>query len=245
MNQPDLGEQAISKAAEIGLKSQLDAVENLDIDIRANPLDLAQGKLEAVTIDGKGMVMQKELRAERLVMQTDSIAIDTLKAALGNIELTQTTDAESKIVLLEADIQQAFNSEYIQNKLKNQKIELNGEIFTVNAHNVQFTLPSNQQISLTADIDITETSETKPIALSAKPDRDANGRKIVLKDVAYDNDEAENLALAEALLNSTQEILDLRNFELEGISLQIQRLEIAQGKMIIAASAVIQEFPSD
>jgi hypothetical protein len=244
MNQPDLGEQAISKAAEIGLKSQLNAVENLDIDIRGNPLDLAQGKLEAVTIDGKGMVMQKELRAERLVMQTDSIAIDTLKAALGNIALTQTTNAESKIVLLEADIQRAFNSEYIKNKLKNQKIELDGEILTINARNVEFTLPGNDRLSLTAAIHITEVSETKQIALTAKPSIKANGSKIALKEVEYHHQEAANSALATALLESTQEILDLRNFELEGISLQIQRLEVSQGKMIIAAKALIREFPN-
>lgn len=87
MNQPDLGEQAISKAAEVGIENQLDEVEDLQVDVRANPLDLVGGKLESVTIDGKGMVMQKELRAERLILQTDAIAINAVKAALGNIEL--------------------------------------------------------------------------------------------------------------------------------------------------------------
>ncbi len=34
---PDLGEQTLNKAAEIGLSSQLDEVENLDVDIKTDP----------------------------------------------------------------------------------------------------------------------------------------------------------------------------------------------------------------
>lgn len=77
MNKPDLGEQAISKVAEVGIETQLDEVDNLDVDIRTNPLDLAGGKLESVIIDGKGMVMENDLRAERLIIDTDSIEIDS------------------------------------------------------------------------------------------------------------------------------------------------------------------------
>lgn len=241
MNQPDLGEQAISKAAEIGIENQLDEVEELDVDVRANPLDLVGGKLESVTIDGKGMVMQKELRAERLILQTDAIAVNSVKAALGNIELTQDTNAEAKIVLLEKDLQRAFNSEYIKGKLQNQKLDLNGEIVTINARNVKFTLPGDKKIGLEADIEIAESQTTKNIALSAKLSLDADGNKIAIADVEYHD--RENAAFAQALLDSTKEILDLRNFELDAMSLKIDKLDVCQGKIIMAASAVISKFP--
>ncbi|PSB08188.1 DUF2993 domain-containing protein [Pleurocapsa sp. CCALA 161] len=242
MNKPDLGEQAISKAAEVGIKSQLDEVEELDVDVRANPLDVVGGKLESVTIDGKGMVMKKELRAERLILQTDEIAVDSVKAALGNIKLTQDTNAEAKIVLLEADLQRAFNSEYIKGKLQNQKLDLNGETVTVNARNVKFTLPGEQKIGLEADIEIAESQTTKHIALSAKPSIDADGNKIAIADVEYHD--RENAAFAQTLLDSTKEILDLRNFELDAMSLKIDKLDVCQGKIIMAASAVIRDFPN-
>jgi hypothetical protein len=241
VNQPDLGEQAISKAAEVGIESQLDEVEDLQVDVRANPLDLVGGKLESVTIDGKGMVMKKELRAERLILQTDAIAINAVKAALGNIELTQETNAEAKIVLLEADLQQAFNSEYIKGKLKNQKLDLKGETITVNASNVKFMLPGEGKINLEADIEIAESQTTQHIALSAKPRLDADGNKIAIADVEYHD--AENAAFAQALLDSVKELLDLRNFELDAVSLKIDKLDVGQGKIIMAASAVIREFP--
>lgn len=243
MKEPDIGEKAISKAAEVGIDSQLDEVDDLDVDIRTDPLDLAQGKLESVTVDGKGMVMEKDLRAERLILQTDRIAIDSLKAAFGNIELTKTTNAEAKIVLLEADIQRAFNSEYIKTKLKNQKVDIDGKTVTVNSRNITFTLPGDEKIGLTTDIDIVESQETKQIILSAKLGLDANGNKIAIKDVESHNGEGKNSAFTKALLDSTEEVLDLRNFELEEMSLQISQLEVCPGKIIMAATALIREFP--
>lgn len=240
MNPPDLGEKVISKATEVGIESQLDEVENLQVDVRANPLDLVGGKLESVTIDGKGMVMKKDLRTERLILQTDEIALDAVKAALGKIELTQDTNAEAKIVLVEADLQRAFNSEYIKGKLQNQKLDLDGETVTVNANNVKFTLPGEGKIYLEAEIEIAESKSTKHIALSAKPRLDADGNKIAIADVEYHD--AENAAFAQALLDSTKELLDLRNFELDAVSLKLNKLDVTQGKIVMAARAVISEF---
>ena len=239
----DLGEQAISKAAEVGIDSQLDEVEELDVDVEANPLDVAQGKVKSVTIDAKGMVMNKDLRTERLVLQTDSIDIDALKAAFGDIELEHSTDAEAKIVLKEEDLQRAFNSEYIKDKLKNQKVKIDGETVTVNAENVKFTLPGDEKISLSAEIDIAESSETKKIGVSAKPRVEENGNKIVLEDVEYPNGENTNPELTQTLLDSVSELLDLRNFELDEMSLQIKRLDVRQGKMTMTAHAEVREFP--
>ncbi len=241
MNKPDLGEQAISKAAEIGIESQLDEAENVNVDVRANPLDMMSGELESVTVDGKGMVMEKDLRAERLILQTDEIAIDSMKAALGNIELTRNTNAEAKIVLLEADIQRAFNSEYIENRLENQQVHIDGETVTVNVRNVKFALPGDEKINLKADIDIVESKQAKQIALSAKPELDADGNKIAIANVEYQN--PEDADFAKALLDSTKEVLDLRNFELDEMSLQLDKLEVSSGKIIMAASAVVREFP--
>ncbi len=50
---PGLGEQALNKAAEIGLSSQLDEVDSLDVDIKTDPLKLVQGQVDSVTIEGR------------------------------------------------------------------------------------------------------------------------------------------------------------------------------------------------
>ena len=41
-----LGEQALNKAAEIGLSSQLDEVENLEVKVKTDPFKLMSGELE-------------------------------------------------------------------------------------------------------------------------------------------------------------------------------------------------------
>jgi len=165
-----------------------------------------------------------------------------MQAALGNIKLTHETNAEAKIVLLEADIQRAFNSKYIKSKLENKQIDINGETITVNARNVQFTLPGDNKIGLKAEVDLVESQETKQINLVAKPTLDEGGNRIAIADVEYQNEE--NAAFAQALLDSTKEVLDLRTFEMDAMSLQINRLEACPGKINMAASAVVREFPN-
>ena len=87
--QQGLGEQALNKAAEIGLSSQLDEVEELHVDIKTDPLKAIQGQVDSVTIEGEGMVMQKDLRVEEMDMQVNNVAINPLTAAFGKIELTK------------------------------------------------------------------------------------------------------------------------------------------------------------
>ena len=78
--------------------------------------------------------------------------------------------------------------------------------------------------------------------LLAKPTIDADGNKIAIEDVEYPNGENENLELTKALLESTKELLDLRNFELDEMSLRICRLDVGKGKITMAANASVQEI---
>lgn len=53
----DLGNQALIKVAEIGITSQLDTVEKIEVDIRTDAGKLIQGKVDSVVISGQGLVM--------------------------------------------------------------------------------------------------------------------------------------------------------------------------------------------
>lgn len=243
LGQPDIGEQALSKAAEIGLSSQLDEVEDLKVDIRTDPGKLIQGELERVEIEGKGLVMQKDLRTEKLVVKTNSIAINPLKAAFGEIELKYPTTASADIVLTEQNIERAFNSEYIRDKLQNLKITIDGQPMRVNTRQVQFCLPDDEHIALTAEIFSEQLGGTKEVAFTAVPRLRNNGYCVSLEDVEYPEGEEQTPELTTALLESASELLDLRNFELEGMSLRVKGLEVQNGKLILQAEAHIKEFP--
>ncbi|AFZ18232.1 LmeA family phospholipid-binding protein [Allocoleopsis franciscana] len=243
LGKPDIGEQALSKAAEIGLSTQLDEVEDLDVDIRTDPGKLVQGELESVEIEGKGLVMQKDLRAQELEIKTSNIAINPLSAAFGKIELTRPTDADAHVVLTEQDLERAFNSEYIHNKLQNLQVHVNGQPLVINTRQVQLRLPGDGKILLTAEILLKETGETQTISFSTVPHLTPGGERIALEDIQYSQGKELSPELTTALLDRASELLNLRNFELEGMSLRLKGMDVQKGKLTLQGTAHVEQFP--
>ncbi len=241
-DQPGLGEQALNKAAEVGISSQLDEVEHLDVDIKTNPIELLQGQVDEVKIAGDGLVMKKDLRVEQLDMHMSGVAVNPLKVALGKIELTKPTDASVRAVLTEVDINRAFNSEYVRSQLSNLPVQLNGESTTINAEQVDFHLPGDNKIELKASVLIGD--RTEQVAFSATPVVDSNGQTVALENVEYGEGEELSPELTKALVNQTSEILNLSNFDLQGMSLRIKKLKVETGKLTLQAEAHIEQIPS-
>ncbi len=241
---PGLGEQALNKAAEIGLSNQLDEVENLDVNIKTDPLKVVQGQLDEVTIEGEGLVMQKDLRMEELEMQMNSVAINPLSVAFGKIELTKPTEANTRVVLTEADINRAFNSEYVRSQLQNQKIQINGQQRTIEPQHVDFRLPADGKVALNASVKLIETGENHQVAFSAVPSITANGKSVSLENVEYGESEEISPDLTKSLIDQTSEILNLSNFDLEGINLQVNQLKVEVGKLTLQAQAYVEQIPS-
>ncbi|MGL5881289.1 MAG: LmeA family phospholipid-binding protein [Xenococcaceae cyanobacterium] len=244
---PDLGldtlsQQALSEVAKIGLTSQLDRVDNLDVEINTDPLKLAQGELDFVVIKGEGLVVQKHLRTHQLDLKTDTILLDPLKALVGDIELRQPTSAIALIVLTQEDIQTAFNGDFIQNKLRNLSVKLPDNSVKVNIQNVRFALPDDRHINLSADVFFIESKQTKPIAISFIPSVDRDGYSVSLEEVQNLSEEESAPELVAALLDSARYLLDLRNFEINGMSLRLQKLELQPGKIKLQGEAVVDRF---
>ncbi|MBV9388992.1 MAG: DUF2993 domain-containing protein [Chroococcidiopsidaceae cyanobacterium CP_BM_ER_R8_30] len=242
--QSGLGEQALNKAAEIGMSSQLDEVVELDIDIKTDPLKFVQGEVDSVDVEGKGLVMQKDLRMEAMDMHMDNVAINPLSAAMGKIELNKPTDAETHVVLTEADVNHAFNSEYVGSKLKNLKIDVDGKPMTVDAKQIEFHLPGEGKVVLKAQVLLHETGETEQIAFAAVPSVTDNGKAVMLKDVQYGEGKEISPELTKALVDQSSKILDLSNFNLEGMSLRIRSIDAEAGKLNFQAAAHVEQMPS-
>ncbi len=114
----DLSAAALSKIAEVGIASQLDEVETINVEVKTDPLKMIQGQVESLSIEGTGMVMKEELRVEKMELRTESIAVNPFKIPLGQLELTDSTKATTRLVLTEEDINRAFTSDFIQSKLE-------------------------------------------------------------------------------------------------------------------------------
>lgn len=244
LDQPDIGEQALSKATEVGLSSQLDEVEDITVDIRTDPGKVVQGEVDSVSIKAKGMVMQKDLRMEKMDLHTGKVAINPMSAAFGKVELKHPTDADAHVVLTEQDINRAFNSEYIREKLQNLDINVEGQPTTIDTQQVEFRLPGDNKLGLSAEIQLRKTGETQQVSFTAVPRMNGNGKSIALEEVQYADGREISPELTAALLDKASELLDLRNFELEGMSLRLKGLDLQTGNMTLQAEAHVEQIPS-
>ena len=238
------GEQALNKLAEVALSTQLDEVEKLEVQVKTDPGKLAQGELESLTIDGDGLVIQEGLRMEKMEMQISSIAVNPWKALMGNIELTQPAEGTARVVLTEADINRAFNSESLSDQMRNLSISIDGKPMTIDTLNVDCHLQGAGKVALDAKILLSQTGETRVVSFTTTPRASAGGWGVSLEDIQYPEGQELSPELTKVLMQKASEILNLRNFEMEGISLRIHQIDVDTGKLTLQAEANVTQFPS-
>jgi hypothetical protein len=238
----NLGEQAIDKVAEIAIASQLDESESLSVTVESEPIQLAQGEVKAVTIDGQGLVMKQDLRMEELQVHVKDISVNPLSAMFGKIELNGPALGTARAVLKESDINRAFNSEYISSKLEGLKVDREGKSLTVDVKSVECKLLPSGRIALEAEALVRDTGSTEKIYFTAKPQIDAGGWAVSLQDVEYPEHKEFSPELTAALAQKAGEVLNLRNFELEGMSLRIKQLDVEPGLLTVQAEAKVEQF---
>ncbi|MER3432878.1 MAG: DUF2993 domain-containing protein [Leptolyngbya sp. ERB_1_1] len=241
---PDLDDQAISKVAELGIKSQLDEVENLNVEIDIDPLKVVTGSLNSVAIASEGMVMKQDLRIEHMELNTSSVAINPMSLAFGKIELTHPTEAEAIVTLTEADINRAFSSDFVQGKMQDLQVQVNGETATVDMQKINFGLPGADKVQLSTEVVLQNSQERKTVAFTAVPKISSSGQQVVLEEVEYADNQELSSEFTEAMLNQARELLDLRNFELGDMTLQLKRLAALKEKLILESEAIVNQFPS-
>lgn len=239
-----LGEQALNKIAEVALSTQLDEAERLQVQVKTDPGKLAQGELESLTIEGKGLVMQEDLRMEQMEMQLSPIAVNPWKALMGNIQLTQPAEGTARVVLSEVDINRAFNSEPVSEQMRNLNIHVEGKPVTIETQRVDCHLQGDGKVALEAKILLCQTGETGTVSFTMTPRVSPDGGGVSLEDIQYPEGKELSPELTRALMEKTSEILNLRNFEMEGIVLRIHQIEVEVGKLTLQAEASVTQFPS-
>lgn len=233
---PGLGEQAINKIAEMALASQLDEAEKLQVEVKIEPSHLAKGEVDSLTIEGEGLVTQKDLRMDELEMQIPQIAVNPLNALFGKIQLTKPTEGTARVVLTDADISRALNSENVSTNSRKP-------LYT-GIQQVECSLHAEGKLTLNTEIVLSETGEKRLVSLTTTPRINSSGTGVVLQDVQSANGTELLPEITTALLDRVSEILNLRSFGLEGISLSVHQLDFEAGKLTMFATAVVTKFPS-
>jgi LmeA-like phospholipid-binding len=242
LGEPDLGEQALSKAAEVGITQQLGEVDQVNVDIRTDPLKLIQGKVDSVSVTGEGLVMKNSLRMEKLQVDTGAVAINPASAIFGKIELTQSAEADAHVTLTQEDVNQAFNSDYIRDKMQNLTISPDGEAIAITVQHVDIQFLEGGKVQLKASVLMGETNEAKEIEAIVVPSVKEEGQRIVFEEVSG-TDSGTSSQLTQMILQEIMTLADLRNFELSGMSLLINDLQVQPGQMTLKATTVIEKIP--
>lgn len=241
--EPGLGEQALSKIAEVGITSQLDEVEELNIDIRTDPIKAIQGEVDSVAIAGKGMVIQQDLRMEKIEVKTDTVSIDPLSVVFGNIELTQPTNADARILLKATDLNRALSSDYLRPKLKNLKIEVQGQPTTIHIQQIELSLPGEGRLSMCAEFLVQETGELKQCSAIVVPQLKKNEQQISLEILSFEGQGVTH-ELANALIEQLTKLLDLKNFEIPGMTLRLKEFDVQKDQLVVYATTTVDQIPS-
>ena len=226
--------------------------ESVEVFVRCHPSSkLLQGSIDSFKMSGRGLVIRKAFRAEEMSFETDAVAIDFSAVLSGKIALKQPTQAVAYVTLLEPDINQAFKAELVTKRLQNVSLpeltELSGS--TVSFNEIQLQLMPNNRVKILAKANISN-GDIVPIAITATLAVERR-RRVSYKDPVFEADtvpEAQrevSQALSMAFAHLLDNMVDLDRFDLDGVTMRINRLETQGQSLIFSGYAQIERIPSN
>lgn len=244
-DQPRLEEQALSEALKLGLSSQLDAAEKIAVHVETDLLKMARGKVASVVVEGHGLTVKEDVRLELVELQTNQVSISPLSALLGNIKLDQPVDTTARIVLTEADINQALNSDYVKNKIPSLELNVEEKLVTIA---IQFPLEMRLsdvgKIHFSGAIKLTEVDGIRSISFAAVACPCTDTQPILLETFCCDPGQGVSIPFMIALLSRLQELISRPYFQLEGVILQIKTMQVEPGSLTVEAQIRTNQIPA-
>ncbi|MCA1993801.1 MAG: DUF2993 domain-containing protein [Coleofasciculus sp. S288] len=249
----DWGEQMLNTAASKTIRHLFTQSESVEVSVRCFPSSkLLQGSIDSFKMSGRGLVIRREFRAEEMSFETDAVSLDFGSILKGQLTLKQPTQAIAQVVLTEADINDAFKAQLVRKRLENLSVPALSELSggqPISFTDVQVTLQPNDRIKLFAKADLSDRGLI-PISMTSTLTVDRR-RRILFKDSQFEPDAVpEPLRdISQTLTTALDEILnnmvDLDRFNLDGVTMRINRLETQGKKLIFSGYAQIERVPNN
>lgn len=249
----DWGERILNTVASKTIRHLFTQSESVEVAVRCNPSSkLLQGSIDSFKMSGRGLVIRRQFRTEEMSFETDAVSIDFSSVLNGKLSLKQPTQAVAQVMLSEPDINQAFKADLVIKRLQNLStpalIELSGGA-PVSFSEVQVQLLPNNQVQILAKADLGERGLV-PVGMTVTLGVERR-RRITFKDPKFEADAVpESLRdisqkLTAALVEILDNMVDLDRFDLDGVTMRINRLE-TQGKMLVFSGyAQIERVPNN
>jgi LmeA-like phospholipid-binding len=247
----DFGERMLNAVATQSIRHLFTHSECVDVTVRCYPSSkLMQGSIDSFKMTGQRLVIRRQFEVEEMSFETDAVAIDFGSVLGGKLRLKQPTQAVAQIVLMEDGINRAFTADLVQKRLHNLALEpltnlSGGE--PVSFRDVQVTLLPDNRIQIGAKTDLPNRADV-PIRLTATLAIEKR-RRIVFEQPQF---EAEAVAeevrgisetLTQAFVEVLNEMVDLDRFDLDGVTLRLNRLETHGKQLLFSGYAQIEHFP--
>ncbi len=248
----DWGEHLLNTVASQTIRYLFTQSESVEVSVHCYPSSkLLQGSIDSFKMKGRGLVIRKDFRAEELSFETDAVAIDFSSVLRGKLALARPTQAVAQVTLSEAGINHAFNAELVKKRLMNLSLpaltDLSGGK-PVSFEGVQLQLLPNNRVQIWAKADLSN-GELVPISLSATIAIERR-RRLVFYDPKFEADTVPESQrdISQTLSATLAEILDgmvdLERFDLDGITLRLNRLETQGKQLIFSGYAQIERIPA-
>lgn len=242
-NEPRLDEQFVSQAIQLGLSSQLDNAEDLQVNVRTDLLKVIQGQADSVSLKGQGMVVQ-DLRVEEIELHTQDLDLNTTSLLLGKLELDKPLNARGRIVLSEADLNQAMNNAAILDRIPPLQFQINGQTVGIALRPpIQIRLPGNGKIAIDAAAQSEEQGRTHTIQFSGTIYLRTDDSAVLLESFQCHGGGAVSLDLIMAILQRVKQLMELPELEYEGIAFRILEMQPEAGRLVLRLETRMSQTP--
>ncbi len=238
-----LEEQAISKAAEIGLSSRIEQAEEINVEVRTDLWKILQGQADAVAIAGEGVVLQKDIRVQHMELSTNKIDINPFSALLGQVELNQPVQADARLVMSLEDLNRALNSDYVLNQAQFD-LDVDGEKVNLEMQQMQLTLPGGNKMVFDGKVVLQGKGTTRQIAFHATARPRTRTEPVMLEMFNCTEGDGVSLEFTAALIQKVKELVNSAYIDLDKIALRVSNMEIQQEGILLQAQAFIRELPT-
>jgi LmeA-like phospholipid-binding len=242
--QPRLDEQAISKVAETVLSEQIDTAQNLDVDIRTDPLKMIGGKIDSVAIAGKDLVTQQDLQIQEMEFHTDRVDIDLFSLLFGKVELNQPVNATGRFVVTEADINQNLKSNFLLSKLTPFKLNVDGQIVLIEFKPpMELQIPSDNKLVFTSNVEMSQGGKTQQVRFTGVMHPRTDNQDVLMEKFILEEGQAISLNVLVAFMNRLKELIDSPYLEYNGAKFRIKKMDVKKGIMSLEVEAKIDRIP--
>lgn len=245
----DMGEQLLNKVASQSIRHLFTRSDSVEISIRCYPSSkLLQGSIDGFQMSGRGLVIRKDFYVEEMSFETDAVALDIGAVFGGQLRLKQPTQAVAQVTLSETGINEAFKSPLVTKRLENLSLpEISDQ--PVSFKDIHVELLPHNQVQLLAKTDIGE-GELIPVALTATLAVERR-RRITFSECQFKADlvpeptRSRSEQLTQVLGEILNNMVDLDRFDLDGVTLRINRLETQGKQLIFSGYAQIERVPGN